>query len=397
MGMTRPARKVPCLIAALAAAALALPAGASGAVSPYAQSPKAKLATTGNNSERLRAIPISKKPAKRERVAMSLSPNRLNPIAVGDRLRVSAEVQFSTTCVKDGPRCVGSSYDFNPSLSARIVLAPSPEATAASFPLSTTVKRRCKQRRPNRNHHCTLVISNNEVAITPQTQLPCPSTGCYVNLIVGAWHKKAKKTNRVVLGADRPDGSVAGDKGRLNVVQVPAGAPDPIFLGSADLVNAQVPLTEGKKEKRRVVYSVPIVAPKRGEVIAFDASYVSDLTGLRFNTFVSSRVILAETPTSTVPTGLAKAAAKQRGEATESNGFNCTLGRSGYANPCLSLKAGATKIRQDAIDVTGLPATLYLNVVAAGKPLLADRLKGAPLLNLQPAEGLRVLRYVMPS
>jgi hypothetical protein len=381
MGSPSPMRVLaPKVVLGAALAVLAFPAGASAAT----------VATTGNSSELIKAIPISKKPQTRERVAMSIAPQRLEPIDPGDRLRVSAEVQFSTTCVSDGARCVGSGYDFNPRLSARIVLSSGPDVGDPSFALSTTVKRMCKQTRPNRNHHCTLVVPNTEVPITPKTQLPCPPTGCYVNLVVGATHKKAKPANRVVLGADRPDGSVAQDKGRLNVIQTTADAPGPAQGGSATLVNPSLPLMESNK--RRVVYSVPIPAPKNGEVLAFDSSYVADLSGLRFNTFIATRVILAEAPTSTKPSGLARESLN-RGNATEANGFNCTLGRSGFTSPCTVAKAGATQITADALDGSGLPATLYVNVVASAKPLLDERDKGSPTLTLRPAGGLNVLRY----
>ena len=384
----------PTAVIAAAIALLLVPTGGAAGVLPEYTPPTAEVTTTGNGSELLKAIPISKKPATRERVARSIGPHRLEPIEVGDRMRVSAEVQFSTTCVKPGPRCVGSSYAYNPRVSARIVLASSPEVDAPSFALSTTVKRMCKQTRPNRNHHCTLVVPNTEVPITPQTQLPCPAEGCYVNLVVGATHKKAKPTNRVVLGADRPDGSVAQDKGRLNVIQAGADVPPPAASGSATLVNSSLPLTEGNGVKRRVVYSVAIPAPKKGEVLAFDSTYVADLTGLRFNTFIATRVILAETPTSTKPSGIARGSLN-RGNATEANGFNCTLGRSGYTSPCTVAKAGATRITEDALDPAGVPATLYLNVVASAKPLLDDRVKGSPVLTLRAAEGLKVLRYAL--
>jgi hypothetical protein len=371
----------------------AFPATAGAQLIPDEEQPKAELSTTGNHSEIIKAIPISKKPAKRERVAMSLGPEQLKRISAGDRIRVSGEVQMSTTCVAPGPRCVGTSYRRNPTLTARIVLAPSAQVDAPAFGLSPTVKKRCKQQRPNRNHHCTLVIPNNETTIGSLADLPCPANACYVNLIVGAHNKRAKPTDRVVLGADRPDGSVTQDKGRLNVVQAAADVAAPAVSSTDALVNGTVPTTEGKKTKRRVAYSVPIPAPRKGEVLAFDSSFVADITGLRFNTFISTRVIVAETPTSTEPTGVAKSSSLLKGDATEANGFNCTLGRSGYANPCTVTKAGATRITRDVADQYGGAGILYLNVVVAAKPLNEERLKGPTLISLRPAGGLRVLRY----
>src|SRR5687767_8929407 len=144
MGSPSPMRALaPKLLPGAVLALLVLPAGGVAGVAPEYTAPAAEVTTTGNSSELLNAIPISKKPATRERVAMSIGPQRMEPIEVGDRMRVSAEIQFSTTCVKPGPRCVGSSYAYNPRVSARIVLASSPEVGAPSFALSTTAKRMC--------------------------------------------------------------------------------------------------------------------------------------------------------------------------------------------------------------------------------------------------------------
>ena len=75
-----------------------------------------------------------------------------------------------------------------------------------------------------------------------------------MNLIVGAWAKKAQRGNRVVLGGDLPDGGVIQDKGRLNVVVVPPGASPPLETTSTTLINASVPVTETQKETRRVIH-----------------------------------------------------------------------------------------------------------------------------------------------
>jgi hypothetical protein len=325
---------------------------------------------------------------------MSLGPDQLRRFEAGDRIRVSAEVQVSTTCVARGTRCVGRRYEFNPTISARIVLSHTQEPIGASIPLSEPRSVLCKQRRPNRNHHCTLVFPNLETSITDLAALPCPDNACYVNLIVGASHRKARRGNRVVLGADRPDGGVIGDKGRLNVVQARADVPAPIQQASADLVNATLPLTEGKKLKRRVIHSVPIQAPLKNEVLAFDGDYLATIDRLPFNVFLSTRVIVGETPTSTEPTGLATSSVQFRGDATEANGFNCTQGRSGYRSPCTVAKAGAIRITQNATDATtGQPATLYLNLVASAKPLLARKVDGAMQVAITPLTGLRVARY----
>lgn len=388
------------LSAALAVLALLICAalvGAPGALAGKNDPPKAELATTGDESERIKAVPISKKPATRERVVMTLPPDQHKPLEAGQTLRVNGEVQVSTTCVTQEPRCIGRHYSINPTVATRIVLSSGPLATDPSFAVSATTKKLCKQRRPNRNHHCTLTIPSTETAIDDPGALPCALDSCYLNMILGASNKKAKPGNKVVLGADRPDGSVAQDKGRLNLVQANRDVGQPAVSASDALVNTTMPTTEGEKEKRRVVYSVPIFAPRKGEILSFDSSFVTGISDLRFNTFIAARVIVAETPTATESSGLARQSALFKGAATESNGFNCTLGASGYANPCTVVKAGATRITRDAVDEFGLPATLYLNVVAASKPLLAEKIEGTPLISLGHGSGLKVVRYTPSS
>ncbi len=383
-----PLVSLPRIAAAAAALAMALPA-----VAAAADEPRPDLSTTGNDSELVRAVPISAAAGERERTVMSLGPDELPKLSVGDRLRTSAEVQISTTCVESGVRCIGRRYEFNPAVSGRVVLASGPEPTDASIPLSETKQVVCKQRRPNRNHHCTLVFPNVEQPISGLGALPCPANACYANLIVGASNKRAQRGNRIVLGADRPDGSVTRDKGRLNVITAPAKLPAPSRVTTTDLLNPALPLTEGKKEKRRVIHSIPIEAPLRGEVLAFDGGYQSAIGPLPFNTFIASRVIVAEDPTSTDPTGLARSSVQLRGDATETNGFNCTQGPSGYPSPCASQKAGAIRITRDAVDSSGVPATLYLNLVAAAKPLLPKAVKNAQQVGITPTTGLTMIRY----
>src|SRR5204862_8012054 len=98
-----------------------------------------------------------------------------------------------TTGVEPGPRCVGTSYEINPTLTARIVLSPSPNAESGLLPLSPSRSVLCKQQRPNRNHHCTIAIPNTETSISDPKALPCQPDACYLEMIVGATSKKAKR------------------------------------------------------------------------------------------------------------------------------------------------------------------------------------------------------------
>ena len=368
-------------------------AASSAAVIPKPVQPV--YSGTGDNAELLKRIPIARKAGVRDRVAMRLDPTTFDPIAAGDVLTASGEVQVSTTCVDPGPRCVGRSYDMNPTVTAQIVLSGSPKAGGAVLPLSAPQSVLCKQRRPNRNHHCTIAVPNTQTTITDPATLPCAASACYLEMVVGAVNRKAKGGDVVVLGADRPDGSVAQDKGRLNLVQAHSNVAAPTTTATNQLVNTELPLTIHDSEKRRTVYSIPIVAPQKGEVLTFDTAFLTGISALRFNTFISSRVIIAQSPTDTKPTGIAKNAIPLKGQATESNGFNCTLGPSGFANACTTVKAGAVRFSRDVVDkATGLPATVYLNVLAGAKPLLAQKVTNVDKVSLaaQPA-GLSVTQY----
>jgi hypothetical protein len=379
--------RAACALAALIA--FSLPSVPAAAASPD----EPRLATTGNDSELRKAVPVATQQYAGDRVAMSLGPEELPRLENGDRLRVSGEVQVSTTCVKRSPRCVGRRYDFSPWVSVRLVLAAEPSPSAPGMPLSGEVTVRCKQQRPNRNHHCTLVLPNLETGVPDTAALPCPANACYVNMIVGAWARKARPGNRVVLGGDRPDGEVAQDKGRLNVIVQPGDGPQPIDSTSALLVNNALPFAGSKRMKRRVVHSVEIPTARKDDILAFDASYLATIDHLPFNTFIGSRVIVADSPVSTDPTGISKEVALFGGDATEGNGFNCTQGRSGYASPCTVVKSGATRITRDSVDEQGQSVPLYVNLVAAAAPKLTIDLKPRHLVNVSPSSGLRVLRF----
>jgi len=388
----------PALAAAAACACWLLPAASAAAAGILPVEPeKADLITTGNKSELIKAVPIATAPGLKERVVMSLSPDELPRLREGDRLRTGAEVQVSTTCVEPRPLCVGRHYDFNPRVYARVVLAAEPSAGAASIDLSTTQTVNCNQRRPNRNHHCTIALQNTETVISDRAALPCPANACYANVIVGAYHRRAQRGNRVVLGDDNPDGSVTQDKGRLHVIRASAQTPAPTEASSNVLVNAELPLTEPDKVKRRVVFSLELPPAKKGEVLAIDGSFLASIRHLPFNTFISSRLIVAESPVATQPSGLARSSADLRGNASEANGFNCTQGPSGYRTPCTSVKTGAVKFRRDVVDEAGNPVPLYANLVAAAKPLLTEKVKRSQRVRLSAADGgLRVVRFTTP-
>jgi hypothetical protein len=165
----------------------------------------------------------------------------------------------------------------------------------------------------------------------------------------------------------------------------------PAELSTAELRRGT--LRPGSAARHRVLYSVELPALRDGEVIAADGGFEASIAHLGYNAFLASRLILATTPDSVEPTGLAASASSSRGQLTESNGFNCTRGRSGYSSPCAVVKAGTVRITERAVDDLGIPRPLYVNLVARAKPLLGRR-RAHHRVHVSPAEGgLRVLRY----
>jgi hypothetical protein len=362
---------------------------------PEPSKPVPVLATSGDKSELIDRVAVTRGQNQGARVAMRIPQSELEPIEAGDRLRASAEVQISTTCLEPSERCHGRSYDINPTITAQIVLSRGRKPGSPSRPLSKRYSVLCKQNRPNRNHHCTVVIPNTTTRIGRPSRLPCKPSACHVNLLLSAHSPHAERGFYVVLGGDRPDGSLEQDKGRVTVIQARKDVPAPFRSRSVQLLRDRLPLTVEDFDKRRIVYSVPIPAPREGEVLAFDAKFVSAISALPFNTFISARVIIATGPSKTHSTNKAETAVPLKGEATESNGFNCTLGPSGFANPCIARKSGAVRFKETVVEKrTGEPKTLYLNVLAGAKPLLADTVRSINRVSLaaQPV-GLTVWRY----
>jgi hypothetical protein len=356
----------------------------------------AKLIATGQESELVRSVGIARTRRASERVVMSIGPGRLGALNDGDRLDVSAEVQISTTCVNRSRRCIGRRYRFSPIVTARLVLSGHRKRGVHGRRISGRKRVVCSQHRPDRNHHCTLTVAGG-IASVNGSKTPCAPDRCHVNVVVGAHHRRAKRGQRIVLGGDDPRGRVVQDKGRLNVVRVPAQRPPQTRLRVGELLKRSIPVRPRKGTRRRVVYSVAVPELRDGEVIAADGRFATRIGRLRYNAFVSSRLILADRPGAVRVTKAVRPIASREGRLGEHNGFNCTQGPSGYRTPCVTRKAGAVRIRENAVDAkTGEPLTLYVNLVASVRPRLGGpkrRPRHFHRARLAPAGGLDLVRY----
>jgi hypothetical protein len=369
---------------------------AAGGTSPAAQAPSAPSAvravTTGNRSELVKTIPITRHRRAKPKVAMSLKPRVLGPLERGEQLRLNGEVQVTLTCYRaDLSRCIGHSYSYSPKVEARLVVGSSRRATSGpdAARLSTWGGLTCSALRPNRNHHCVLVFPRITANIGPAGTLPCPPDRCHVNMVVAAHDHHAGPNDRLIIGTDRPNGSVAQDKGRLNAIEIAPGAhPSVKRLRSTRRRSRALPVKEDGG--RRVVYSVRVPGLRRGDALAVKARQITDISGLPYVAYVSDEIVLARTPHSADPAR--PSVAGENGYITEANGFNCTQGPSQFRTPCTSLKAGAIAIRRDAASRHGHPRPLYVNVVSRSKPKHVGSLPG-DVAKINRGGFLSVVRY----
>ena len=362
---------------------------------PGGQLERIYVRTSGDDSELIQRLPITRHPGVRPRVAMSLGPSQLPTLRRGDRLQVSTEVQVSTTCIDRTRRCIGKGYAFNPVFRARLVVARSRRATSerVTLPLARRRSVRCYQTRPNRNHHCTLVFSAPSRRVK-LVRLPCARTKCHLNVVVDAYHPRAERGNVLVLGGDRPGGRVSQDKGRLNLLLTRRKAPRPVGRRVAHARRERsLPLERGGSDARRVLYSVPLTGLRAGEKLLVKGRHLTALpSSFPGNAYIHSELILASRPGGTSPGRAARRVGTLHGRISEANGFNCTHGDSAFESPCLTRKVGVMKVRRDATDVLRAPATLYVNLVARAKPLLHSADEGERVRVFQGGR-LKVVRY----
>jgi hypothetical protein len=352
--------------AALALGVCALATGAPVAVERAAAQngdDHVLVATTGSASELRESIPITRTEGKKPRVVMSLGPDALPSLGAGDRLKATAELEVSTDCYEPGPGCVGKPYTYNPIINARIVLANGPVVVGGEGALELGTQRvKCRQKPPDRVHHCMFVFTDSAVDITSIGQLPCAASNCHLNLVVDSFSTRKKqgkegRSNKLLIGENEPDGSVGHDKGRLNAIRFSPGdqpAVQPIVTTTPLITQKSI-----AKTHREVVYSQELTGLRAGDQIAANGLLHASIAHLDYVVQMGSRVIIAGSPTATGPSKQGKKYTDPPGEITESNGFNCT-----QRNPeCTTSKTGVITITRDAETGSGEPVPLYANFV----------------------------------
>jgi hypothetical protein len=356
-----------------ALALLAIIGAAAAVAAPAAGHPArpVRAATTGNNSERISRLPITRSQGAVRRVAMSLGPGKLGRLRRGDKLKLSGEVEVTTTCVTPGSRCIGKHYSFSPTIDAQLVIAHRKRAATgrAVQPLSRHRSIACHQPRPNRNHHCVLVFDDVTKRLAHPKRLPCRLRKCRINLVLDAHDPAADGREKVIVGADRPGGGIQQDMGRLNAIVIPRGAkPHVRTRTTRHIVTHGIPEGSPGSGGWQVIYSVKLKHLRRGEVIAATARELTGIGQLPYSAFISSELLIAPNPHATHPFGHAISLG---GLLTEANGFNCTQGPSAYETPCLTRKAGVARVRHKPRGHKGHTRPVYLNVISRSFPKLA--------------------------
>jgi hypothetical protein len=342
----------------------AKPGGGDGGKADH-QQPLLKTAVTGRRAELRPTVPIASRAGGKTKSVLSVQLPRLR---TGERVRFNGEVTITLTCVEQISRCIGDSYRFDPHLRARIVLADEAgQAGKGTVPVSRWASLTCQQTRPNRNHHCPLTVEGGSFTVKELRDLPCKPSGCRLNMAFDAYHHKARDNEFVVVGADQPDGSVEGGKARLSAA-VSLGRVEEEKRETKHRLHKSIPASfDGGKT---VVYSQRLDNLQAGDVLLVRSKQRTAIRGLPY--FLSNQILLSTRPNASKPSRVARRSFSRSGLATETTGFNCTLGHSAFQSPCVSIKAGMATVESVPKTGKGRPRPVYVNVVSRGFPKLAQ-------------------------
>jgi hypothetical protein len=352
-----------------------------------AEGPLVRVATTGNNSELVKTLAITRRPGASPRVVMSMGPRTLPSLVAGDRLEVTAEFQVTDNCNYRSARCVGRIYHFDPRVRAQLVLAASASATGGpgTLALGHYERETCTQHKPDREHHCVLVFTGTRLDLADPAALPCELDACYLNLVADAHQKQARHGDLIMVGGQRPDGHIPQDRGRINVVRYRGARPGDF---RAETTTTRLRTVLRPNFERRVVYSRRLDGLRDGEQLAVGAQITLDIAHLRYALRDSTRLILADSPRATRQSAFVKSVALGRGEIAENNGSNCTQDE----RLCVSRKVGVLEMRRDAVNGAGKPVALYVNLVAVVGPKAA-KARPKDRVIVRRSGGIEVTRF----
>jgi hypothetical protein len=348
--------------------------------------PRVLVATTGDHSEARSTVPITRRADAKPRVVMSMGPHKLPGLASGDRLKLSAELQVTVNCFRPDPACVGRPYFFNPRVGWKLVLAAGPRVARGQHARAISGRKviSCKGKPlADRQHHCVLVFKRPSIAISNVAGLPCAPDACHVNFVVDAHSRRAG--DRLIIGANKPNGHVLQDKGRINAVRLrPGSQPAPPILKSGKRRHTKVPLDQ----RPTVVLSRRLNGLRKGTQLAVLARMRTSVASLPYSARVTTHLILARTRHATTTGRRVARMASLHGEIAETNGSNCTRRQT----PCPYTKVGVLRMLHDARSRRGHPIPLFVNLYVVSNPKRA-RSHAHTSLRILPHAKMRIARY----
>lgn len=310
--------------------------------------------TEYGKAELVKTIPITKQPWQQTRSVMSLGPQRVGDLLAGDKLEAAGEFEV-TICLKPDPRhpgggqpCVGEMYGYNPTIRARIVLAPNSSATGEgqTKTLSRTKTLTCRQDHPARNHHCVVSIPWSGQKISDPSNLPCDGGSCSINMLVTAFNPSAGDGEKVVIGSSDDRKRIHQGLAQLSSARYRPGDSKPSKTWRGGRTRKSMPIvSSGSKVDREVIYSARVGNLKAGDQLVVSAQARTAIDRLPYNVFQRTEVVLAKSKRSTKAFGKVL---DTTARASASNGFNCTQKKSAHSNVCRIDKTGVLSVKKKA-------------------------------------------------
>lgn len=339
---------------------------------PASSTGRVLVGATNNDPELVETVPITRAGAPKQwTVVMRLSEKTktetpLPDLAPGDKLVVYVELEVTTDAASaSNPGLIGHPYSYAPRVEARFLLAGDPTAVAPApgkaISIAPAAYSECSQQR----HHLVLRLGGAGFVI-PRSGLGWKTANA-INVALSASHPQARSGDRLLIGENEPTKIVDQDIAGIRVVRFRPGSQA-----------ARTPLRQSKPlvrsiavaKKPTVVYSQALRGLRRDEQLLVHGRLLTDAADVGYPARVSTRLILADSPTATDPGATAQAVASWKGNLSKENGFNCLVGE----GPMPSDKYGVLKMLQAS------PRELYLNMTATSSaPFEASSTPGDPL------------------
>lgn len=347
---------------------------------------------------RVRKLPIGRRLRAKPRTIASLGLHRLGRLEPGSRLGVSGELQL-TVCLRnagDVPHrgdCTGRIYGYDPRIRVHLALAGTPGAATPKHSTRISPARTitCTQSQPARNHHCALTIPWSTRKLKARSVSRCAPSGCRLNLVAAAAHRRAGPREKVIVGGISKRGRISSrGAARIAAMRYGPGVDHPRPLETKRRMRGRVPLVpDGRSIRMSSVYSLKIPRPRAGEVIRVSGRYLSRLASVPYNARTRVQLVVADRPRATRPGPRSRRLVDGSARLTDVNFFNCTHGRSGHRSPCSLTKPALTGFKLSA------KKPVYVNLLAGHGAIgmHSDRRKGRDRLRVLRKGGLSAWRY----